>query len=228
MVEDENVDVIRILLNLSKTHILKKAADVNLYHDKWVAPSALLSACCHYGVGDKENNFEMVKMLIQEAKANVNIVGKDFDTPLTRSAHGGHSIAITKLLLDAGADPNLYEKERRHVTYSPLFEAAEGGHLETMELLMAAKANTTLFDKVISFDNMKILEKFARNCKYGVKNKKCRGGSQSKVKVAIKVELLPVNSSDFDIAESQAQSDSNDSDASSDSTSESETSSDSD
>lgn len=56
--------------------------------------------------------------------------------PLIRASRGGHA-AVVRLLLAAGADPNLAEGEG----ITALTVAAEGGHLEVVRLLLEAGAD---------------------------------------------------------------------------------------
>jgi hypothetical protein len=80
----------------------------------------------------------LVKIYISESEDGsiVNSVCLPKDTPLIWAAEMG-STACAKILLDAGADPNLVEYDG----WSPLHWAARNGHLEVTKLLLDHGAN---------------------------------------------------------------------------------------
>ena len=61
-------------------------------------------------------------------------------TPLHSAAMEGHS-SICKLLLDAGADPNVQTDPQG---YTPMHSASWGGHVDTVQMLLAHGANEEL------------------------------------------------------------------------------------
>ena len=79
---------------------------------------------------------ELVALLLTHG-ANANHVARE-DTPLTTAAEA--SIAIQRLLLEHGADPNL----RRPDGWTPLMLAAFGGEIPRLQLLLEHGADATV------------------------------------------------------------------------------------
>jgi ankyrin repeat protein len=85
-------------------------------------------------------NKDIVALLIQKG-VMVDAKGKLGRTPLvTFAATGGTDIEIARMLLAAGADPNI-ESAKEAESPSALQHAAETGNLELAEMLIAAHAD---------------------------------------------------------------------------------------
>ena len=93
---------------------------------------------------------EAVKYLIK-AGAEVNSPSKNTlgVTPLQSAVAGGH-LEITRLLLEAGASPNVRDRSG----YTPLHAAAQNGHIEIVRSLIFGGANV----EVVSEKNEKPLD----------------------------------------------------------------------
>jgi ankyrin repeat protein len=93
---------------------------------------------------------EAVKYLIK-AGAEVNSPSKNSlgVTPLQSAVAGGH-LEITRLLLEAGASPNVRDRSG----YTPLHAAAQNGHIEIVRSLIFGGANV----EVVSEKNEKPLD----------------------------------------------------------------------
>jgi ankyrin repeat protein len=139
--------------------LLDKGADPNLADEDGVTPLMLAA---------QESHLAMVQTLIQR-KADVNARDKTYKTPLLYAAGGSKAAIIAALkkagakdiapnvlsatlqnnalqlqeLLNAGADPNLFDDAGR----TPLHHAAENSQAEFIPLLLAKGANPNAKDK---------------------------------------------------------------------------------
>lgn len=77
-----------------------------------------------------------VLKVILNKRANVSVVNDDGCTALHMSAQEGH-LAVTKLLVQAGADPEMVTFT---TGYTPLQQAAQNGHSEVVRVLIEAGA----------------------------------------------------------------------------------------
>ncbi|MBS0654073.1 MAG: ankyrin repeat domain-containing protein, partial [Verrucomicrobia bacterium] len=84
---------------------------------------------------------ELVRLLI-EAKANINDLDKDRDTPLHEACLTGY-LQVAELLINAGADINA----KGQFGNTPLHDASSEGHSETVKLLIQAKANVNYLNE---------------------------------------------------------------------------------
>jgi len=118
--------------------LLKKGVDPD-----WISSSASLSPL---RMAVKENNIDALKVLIA-AGAKINSVAGAH--ALSVSAEQG-GVAIARLLLDHGADPNLRVIGRN----SALMKAAKNGHVQMVRLLLEKGAYTKFrnFDGKTAFD----------------------------------------------------------------------------
>lgn len=85
------------------------------------------------------HNADEARRLV-DSGANVNTIGKDSATPLVWML-ASRDLAGMKLLLDLGADPNLFEPDG---VGPPLRLAAGGGHRDALELLLSYGADPNL------------------------------------------------------------------------------------
>lgn len=91
----------------------------------------------HYA-GD-HGELEMVKILFELSRPNVNVRDKYGLTALHFACRKGHK-DVAELLLDHGADPNIQE----NYGFSSLHEAAENGHSAIVSMLLEYKADPSL------------------------------------------------------------------------------------
>ena len=106
------------------TMLLDSGADVNAKNRRGSMP-------LHWAIHDEAK----VRLLLSRG-ANVNAKQVEGRTPLYQAASMGDGLAIVKLLLASGADPNIAIAIGR----TPLMAAAGRGDLETMRVLVEAKA----------------------------------------------------------------------------------------
>eukprot|EP00210_Caulerpa_lentillifera_P009126 g8700.t1 len=113
--------------------LLDRGADPNL-QEKELKWTALHKAAFH-------GNIAIVASLIK-AKANVDLLTSDGDTPLHIAAWKGHA-QVAKLLLDAGASRNITRKDNQ----TALFVATAYQNREVAMLLIEAGCNINCRDK---------------------------------------------------------------------------------
>jgi len=105
--------------------LLDAGADANAKNDRAATP-------IHWALGD----LAKIRLLLDRG-ADVNAKQADGRTPLYQAASMGQPSAMIKLLLERGADPNLATANLA----TPLMAAAARGDVESMRLLVAAKAD---------------------------------------------------------------------------------------
>ncbi|MBT6068179.1 hypothetical protein HOG48_00310 [Candidatus Peregrinibacteria bacterium] len=120
--------------------------------------STPLTLACYY------KNNEIAKALIK-AGADVNKKDKKGDTPIKLACDAyeddSKKIAeLTKLLLENGADPNIFKRD----TDGPINSAAMYGHLEAVKLLIKHKAN---IDKKGNYGRTALM--YAASCSRSIK-----------------------------------------------------------
>ena len=96
---------------------------------------------CNYNI-HYQLDYKKVEHLIKEG-ADPNTQDNNGWTPLHEVAQR-NNIEILRLLLDAGANPNVPGGDEN---YTPLHDAVEAGHVETIELLIERGADKKLRDK---------------------------------------------------------------------------------
>ena len=74
---------------------------------------------------------------------------QDRHLALALAAQHGH-VAIVRLLLDAGEDPNRYNPAGHHSHSTPLHQAAGSNHLEVVQLLVTRGARVDIKDTIFS------------------------------------------------------------------------------
>ena len=135
-------------------------------------------------------SFDLVFRLINFRKQDVNQFDPDGDTPLTIAAFLGRR-DIVKLLIDFGADLNLFNKRG----FSALFFCVQNYDFETAEFLVF---NGAKYDQVSRQTTGKFrilsLEKI-------IKNYETETNKQSFSKLMDYVKILPVASIDLPISE---------------------------
>ena len=102
---------------------LALGAPVDSYLEGMVKITPLIQAV-------QNNHFEIVRTLIEEGAANVNLPDERWYTPLFHAAEN-RNIEMVNLLLSKGADPCLPNR----FGYYPIAAAIEHGHQEIFELL---------------------------------------------------------------------------------------------
>jgi ankyrin repeat protein len=102
--------------------LVKMGADVNVHND--ANATALMWAA---------KDIEKTRLLVEHG-ADVNAKSDDFRTPLMIAARKPGGVAIVRLLLEHGANPN--PNPRADTASSPLLEAATAGDAANFELLL--------------------------------------------------------------------------------------------
>lgn len=114
--------------------LCKNGADLSISNEHGVSP--LISACSW-------DHVKVIEAMLPYASlALLNHRNKQGWSALFTACHNGH-LEITKLLLAAGADPNLANNEGE----SPLFAASENGHEEVVGALLQSKASLIQVDR---------------------------------------------------------------------------------
>jgi len=118
-------------------HLLALGADPDsVSHDNW---SPLMETCLNDG-----KSMELFKLLLTK-KVNVNGHPDSYWNPLA-SVASCKAPEKTRLLLEAGADPNHLCKGKSVLHLASVFNHTKGEYTETLKLLLKAGANPNLLD----------------------------------------------------------------------------------
>jgi ankyrin repeat protein len=120
--EDNGVSAVLIARYLGHSDFAREIADAHPGIDLWEAAA----------LGDTRRTAELV-----DAGADVGAINVDGYTPLGLAVYFGH-LEEARLLLDAGADPNVISVNDMAVM--PIHSALAGGHKEIASLLLARGA----------------------------------------------------------------------------------------
>ena len=122
-IKDNDVKHVRYLLRSGVVNV-----DQFIVSDPNMAPCTVLNAACLYG------HDELVKVLIEEFRADVNKVEDDGSTPLAYACEVG-SVEIVKILLEHGAKVDM-AAESVGIQCHPLFKAANSGYIDIIKILL--------------------------------------------------------------------------------------------
>jgi cytohesin len=138
-------------MNGNQTHAALNAAaqgDVNALRELLRASSAAVVCAADnpdeftsLHVAAASGHVAVVEFLLSdEVKADATTPRGNNFTPLHSAAMQGHT-EICRLLIEAGADPNVQTDPQG---YAPLHSASFGGHVQTVRYLIEQNADTTL------------------------------------------------------------------------------------
>ena len=126
IISENNIDMVKLLSDL------EQGADINLQNKD--GNTALIYAI-------RENNIEMVKLLLLEKGADTNLQNKDGNTALIYAIRE-NNIEMVKLLLEQGANTNLQNKDGN----KGLMYAIRENNIEIVKLLLDYGA---LYSKIV-------------------------------------------------------------------------------
>ncbi|KAJ6193133.1 NACHT domain protein [Bipolaris maydis] len=86
----------------------------------------------HFQWAAENGNRNILELLLQAGKANIEVKNSNGWTPLMQAARGGHRDTVEVLLTAGKADVEARDRD----AWTPLMEATRGGHRDTVEVLL--------------------------------------------------------------------------------------------